>query len=162
MMNIKSLTPKQRKTLEGLAKLGRPAKRLEIAQSCGIDGTQAAHALSRLEAYHALSRLEAYGFCENDDEYQWTITDAGKSILLSLEIEDREANNKDASNSDEEPAHSLEDEIKALRGKIRYAPDFSTSDAAFVCKALSEELADMPSIAMILAKMARYWDGLKS
>ena len=152
-MNIKSLTPKQRKTLEGLAKLGHPAKRLEIAQSGGIDGTQAAH---------ALSRLEAYGFCENDDEYQWTITEAGKSILLSLEIEDREDNNKDASNSDEEPAHSLEDEIKALRGKIRYAPDFSTSDAAFVCKALSEELADMPSIAMILAKMARYWDGLKS
>lgn len=153
MMNIKSLTPKQRKTLEGLAKLGRPAKRLEIAQSGGIDGTQAAH---------ALSRLEAYGFCENDDEYQWTITDAGKSILLSLEIEDREANKQDESNSDEEPAHSLEDEIKALRGKIRYAPDFSTSDAAFVCKALSEELADMPSIAMMLAKMARYWDGLKS
>lgn len=152
-MNIKSLTPKQRKTLEGLAKLGHPAKRLEIAKSGGIDGTQAAH---------ALSRLEAYGFCENDDEYQWTITEAGKSILLSLEIEDREDNNKDASNSDEEPAHSLEDEIKALRGKIRYAPDFSTSDAAFVCKALSEELADMPSIAMILAKMARYWDGLKS
>ena len=152
-MNIKSLTKKQKKTLEGLAKLGHPAKRLEIAQSGGIDGTQAAH---------ALSRLEAYGFCENDDEYQWTITEAGKSILLSLEIEDREANNKDASNSDEEPAHSLEDEIKALRGKIRYAPDFSTSDAAFVCKALSEELADMPSIAMILAKMARYWDGLKS
>ena len=152
-MNIKSLTPKQRKTLEGLAKLGHPAKRLEIAQSGGIDGTQAAH---------ALSRLEAYGFCENDDEYQWTITEAGKSILLSLEIEDREDNNKDASNSDEEPAHSLEGEIKALRGKIRYAPDFSTSDAAFVCKALSEELADMPSIAMILAKMARYWDGLKS
>jgi len=152
-MNIKSLTQKQRKTLEGLAKLGRPAKRLEIAQSGGIDGTQAAH---------ALSRLEAYGFCENDDEYQWTITDAGKSILLSLEIEDREANKQDESNSDEEPAHSLEDEIKALRGKIRYAPDFSTSDAAFVCKALSEELADMPSISMILAKMARYWDGMKT
>lgn len=152
-MNIKSLTPKQRKTLDGLARLGRPAKRLEIAQSGGIDGTQAAH---------ALSRLEAYGFCENDDEYQWTITEQGKSILLSLEIEDREANKQDASNSDEEPAHSLEDEIKALRGKIRYSPDFSTSDASFVCKALSEELADMPSIAMILAKMARYWEGLKS
>ena len=59
------------------------------------------------------------------------------------------------------PAHSLEDEIKALRGKIRYS-GFSTTDAAFVCKALSEELADMPSIAMMLAKMARYWDGIKS
>ncbi|MBK8184320.1 MAG: hypothetical protein IPK63_16145 [Candidatus Competibacteraceae bacterium] len=91
-MNIKSLTPKQRKTLDGLAKLGRPAKRLEIAQSGGIDGTQAARALSRLEAYE---------FFENNDEYQWTITDTGKSILLSLEIEDREANKQDASNSDE-------------------------------------------------------------
>lgn len=152
-MNIKSLTPKQRKTLEGLAKLGRPAKRLEIAQSGGIDGTQAAH---------ALSRLEAYGLCENDDEYQWTITEQGKSMLLSMEIEDREASKPTDADSDEESTPSLEDEIKALRGKIRYAPDFSTSDAAFVCKALSEELADMPSIAMMLAKMARYWDGLKS
>lgn len=151
-MNIKSLTPKQRKTLEGLAKLGRPAKRLEIAQSGGIDGTQAAH---------ALSRLEAYGLCENDDEYQWTITEQGKSMLLSMEIEDREASKPTDADSDEESTPSLEDEIKALRGKIRYAPDFSTSDAAFVCKALSEELADMPSIAMMLAKMARYWDGLK-
>ena len=152
-MNIKSLTPKQRKTLEGLAKLGRPAKRLEIAQSGGIDGTQAAH---------ALSRLEAYGLCENDDEYQWTITEQGKSMLLSMEIEDREASKPTDADSDEESTPSLEDEIKALRGKIRYAPDFSKSDAAFVCKALSEELADMPSIAMMLAKMARYWDGLKS
>ena len=152
-VNIKSLTPKQRKTLEGLAKLGRPAKRLEIAQSGGIDGTQAAH---------ALSRLEAYGLCENDDEYQWTITEQGKSMLLSMEIEDREASKPTDADSDEESTPSLEDEIKALRGKIRYAPDFSTSDAAFVCKALSEELADMPSIAMMLAKMARYWDGLKS
>lgn len=151
-MNIKSLTPKQRKTLEGLAKLGRPAKRLEIAQSGGIDGTQAAH---------ALSRLEAYGLCENDDEYQWTITEQGKSMLLSMEIEDREASKPTDADSDEESTPSLEDEIKALRGKIRYAPDFSTSDAAFVCKALSEELVDMPSIAMILAKMARYWDGMK-
>lgn len=151
-MNIKSLTPKQRKTLEGLAKLGRPAKRLEIAQSGGIDGTQAAH---------ALSRLEAYGLCENDDEYQWTITEQGKSMLLSMEIEDREASKPTDADSDEESTPSLEDEIKALRGKIRYAPDFSTSDAAFVCKALSEELADMPSIAMMLAKMARYWDGIK-
>lgn len=152
-MNIKSLTPKQRKTLEGLAKLGRPAKRLEIAQSGGIDGTQAAH---------ALSRLEAYGLCENDDEYQWTITEQGKSMLLSMEIEDREASKPTDADSDEESTPSLEDEIKALRGKIRYAPDFSTSDAAFVCKALSEELADMPSISMILAKMARYWDGMKT
>lgn len=152
-MNIKGLTPKQRKTLEGLARLGRPAKRLEIAQSGGIDGTQAAH---------ALSRLEAYGLCENDDEYQWTITEQGKSMLLSLEIEDREASKPTDADADEESAPSLENEIKALRGKIRYVPDFSTSDAAFVCKALSEELADMPSISMILAKMARYWDGMKS
>lgn len=152
-LNIKSLTPKQRKTLDGLAKLGRPANRLEIAQSGGIDGTQAAH---------ALSRLEAYGFCENDDEYQWTITEQGKSILLSMEIEDRESNKPADADTDKESAASLEEEIKALRGKIRYAPDFSTSDASFVCKALSEELADMPSIAMILAKMARYWDGMKT
>lgn len=171
-MNLEEMPPGQRLSIIGLHKLGGAGKRSEIAKAGAVDG---------LKVAAALTRLDLLGYVESGDDQRWRLTEAGFGLLdgyITVPAAEVRPNPVRAPTKakaaepapDPGPIHppqpesgsprpaqirdAMAAELRAMPGS---APPFSADDAAWLCRALHRQFADMPHIAAMLGSMAAYW-----
>lgn len=174
-LTLDQLSYQQRETIRGLRAVGGSGKRRSIYEQSTIKDIR--------QVSHALVRLEAFGFVEMDPDQSWSITDAGQSLfgettqlvgekivgtdesttsgfqpLETLTIPEPPALPKPSGPESEDLGAQTKMQSEIQRWRERMKPNFSAADAAWLCRSLSVEFSDMPSVSGLLGKMAEYWD----
>jgi len=171
-LTLDQLSYQQRETIKGLRAIGGSGKRRSIYEQSPMKEIR--------QVSHALARLEAYGFVDMNADQSWSITDSGKllfdetkksvgeMIVRAGEATTSEPQSPETPAIPEQAELSKPSEPEALsaraemqselqRLKNRKELPFSAEDAAWLCRSLSVELSDMPSISGLLGKMAEYF-----
>lgn len=151
-LTLDKLSDTQRETMVALRSMGGTGMRRNIANVAGITNM-------RLVTL-ALGRLETFGFVDQRNDRLWKCTAEGLRLFNEPSIPEPQSRETPAISEPSEPeAPSSQAAMQAeiQRWRERMKPNFSTSDAAWLCRSLALELPDMPSISSLLGQMAEYW-----
>jgi len=159
-LTLDKLSDTQRETMIALRSMGGTGMRRDIANAAGIKNV-------RLVTL-ALGRLEVYGFVDQRNDRLWKCTAEGFGLFNESAIPEQQACETPA--MVEPAALSKPSESEALSSQAtmqselqrlmkRKEPPFSAEDAAWLCRSLSAEFSDMPSVSELLGQMAKYFGG---
>lgn len=157
-LTLDKLSDTQRETMIALRSMGGTGMRRDIANAAGIKNM-------RLVTL-ALGRLEVYGFVDQRNDRLWKCTAEGLGLFNEPTIPEPQARETPAipepealSEHSEPEALSAREEMQSELKRLmkRKELPFSAEDAAWLCRSLSVEFSDMPSISGLLGKMAEYF-----
>lgn len=161
-LTLDKLSDTQRETMVALRSMGGTGMRRDIANAAGITNM-------RLVTL-ALGRLETFGFVDQRNDRLWKCTSQGFGLFGEAPVSEPQSLETPENAEPETLSEPFEPEAlnaqEAMQAEIqrwreRMKPNFSTSDAAWLCKTLASEFHDMPSVAGLLGQMADYWTEAK-
>lgn len=158
-LTLDKLSDTQRETMIALRSMGMGMRR-DIANAAGITNM-------RLVTL-ALGRLETFGFVDQRNDRLWKCTAEGFGLFNEPSIPETQAGEPPAMPEPEALSEPSEPEPEALSAREEMQAElqrlmkrkelpFSAEDAAWLCRSLSAELSDMPSVSGLLGQMAEYW-----
>lgn len=156
-LTLDKLSDTQRGTMIALRSMGGTGMRRDIANAAGITNM-------RLVTL-ALGRLETFGFVDQRNDRLWKCTSEGLGLFGEVPVSEPQSLETPAIPEPEdlsEPSGTeaqttqavMQSEIQRWRDRMK--PNFSTHDAAWLCRTLASEFHDMPSVAGLLGQMAGY------
>jgi len=155
-LTLDKLSDTQRETMTALHTMGGTGMRRDIANAAGITNIRSVTV--------ALTRLEAYGFVDQRNDRLWKCTSEGLGLFGEAPVSEPQSletpeNVEPETLSEPSEALSAQASMQAeiQRWRQRMKPNFSTHDAAWLCRSLANEFHDMPSVSDLLGKMAEYW-----
>jgi len=90
-------------------------------------------------------------------EKQKMIDEHGEEIMAELEVNKTEIKQEIKTGQQTVSVQEkMQGELKAYKNN-----KFLSADAAWLCRALSGEMQDMPTVASLLGQMADYWEAMK-
>lgn len=182
-MTLGEMSATQRGAMLALNRLGGKAKRLEIAKQSGVDGTRIAASLTRLESFGYVEpgedqrwRLTESGYSALEGVVTIQVSEISLPPPNPVEPEPKPkpepatpkpepkpeknpvgANGRSPIAQSPSPRDAMAAELRALAVT---APPFPADDAAWLCRALHRQFADMPSVAAMLGQIADYFSNL--
>lgn len=157
-LTLDKLSDTQRETMIALRSMGGTGMRRDIANAAGIKNV-------RLVTL-ALGRLEVYGFVDQRNDRLWKCTEEGLGLFNEPAIPETQECETPAMPEPEALSKHSEPKSMSARGEMqselqrlmkRKELPFAVEDAAWLCRSLSVEFSDMPSISGLLGKMAEYF-----
>jgi len=162
-LTLDKLSDTQRGTMIALRSMGGTGMRRNIANVAGITNIRSVTV--------ALTRLEAYGFVDQRNDRLWKCTSEGLGLFGEAPVSEPQSLERPENAEPEtlsEPSEpealnaqaAMQSEIQRWRQRMK--PNFSTHDAAWLCRSLALEFNDMPSVSDLLGQMADYWRAAQS
>lgn len=161
-LTLDKLSDTQRETMIALRSMGGTGMRRDIANAAGIKNV-------RLVTL-ALGRLEVYGFVDQRNDRLWKCTAEGFGLFNEPAIPEQQARETPAMAEPEALSKPSEPEALSSQATMqtelqrlmkRKELPFAVEDAAWLCRSLSVEFSDMPSVSGLLRQMAEYWETAK-
>lgn len=157
-LTLDKLSDTQRETMIALRSMGGTGMRRDIANAAGITNMRIVTL--------ALGRLETFGFVDQRNDRLWKCTTEGLGLFNEPSIPEPQACETPAipepealSKPSEPEALSAIEEMQSELQRLmkRKELPFSAEDAAWLCRSLSVEFSDMPSVSGLLGKIAEYF-----
>lgn len=157
-LTLDKLSDTQRGTMIALRSMGGTGMRRNIANVAGITSIRS--------VTRALTRLEAYGFVDQKNDRLWQCTHEGLGLFDEAHAAEPQSPETPAipepealSEPSEPEALNAREEMQSELQRLmkRKELPFSAEDAAWLCRSLSVEFSDMPSVSGLLGKMAEYF-----